>query len=512
MGIAVSASNKIREIQKSYIQVLRDHFSREFEELNLATTALDEFVQARLARHPGLEALPESSKGDTSSLKRRLVDLFKDLQQFWQANREPLRQAIRDSGALVLEAREYGTVDVDLISKFALYYDSIALLDPLGSTAEAISFWADRATPLQILGGLRAVLHHIAMEPLAISGGEFPILILHPSNDARSPNERQKQIFDSALNLSLTCLQGLLDFGEPLRSREDIARLSARIAPERILQAIQQNPILRGSQITPSSLVEFCQEGYEYWFGETPASTRVSEVAKMLTGLDLLLYKNFYEIAELDIEARLVGSFPLLHESFQWALYNRYLFHSTQETAFRLGLTQDEAIVLSFQSPRLQWLSNITVTELVALREKGFMQEMRDLFRLHSGLLRNATLDDYRAVGAGLERQLSEAMQAHSERLRKDQADLKRKLGLSALSLLVGAAFGICSAALPALQPLAVVAVGYSAIVGAKSVRDIVNEALSEKRHSQALASRPVGVLLNISKRPHARSAENKGV
>lgn len=119
--------------------------------------------------------------------------------------------------------------------------------------------------------------------------------------------------------------------------------------------------------------------------------------------------------------------------------------------------------------------------------------------------VRKASTKDIDNVWRQMSANLNERLTAHADEVARKEAEYRRSLKLSSGSLLVTATLGVASVALPAVIPFAIGSALYSAIVGSKSVLDIVGQRSEHKRFAEDRAHRPVTFLLDLRQRSKAR-------
>lgn len=159
-------------------------------------------------------------------------------------------------------------------------------------------------------------------------------------------------------------------------------------------------------------------------------------------------------------------------------------------------LTQTNALL----GAGLDWLGNVTDKQLLLLREKGRLEEMRELFRGATNDLKGVAVQDLETVSRAIDYKLEQGLRRHEEEIRaKDEAfrdDLKIKGG----SLIISA-FGALSPLIWAAPPAWL---GLLGIVGAANVSQITSALVKHSREEKQLKSAPIAILLDMKRAEEA--------
>lgn len=94
---------------------------------------------------------------------------------------------------------------------------------------------------------------------------------------------------------------------------------------------------------------------------------------------------------------------------------------------------------------------------------------------------------------------VTEVVNLHSKELKEKQKELSRRLKLSSGSFIITCGLGIASMFFPPLSFLAIGSAAISILLGGKSAKDIINDALSGNKRIKELKTRPVSILAEVA-------------
>lgn len=207
------------------------------------------------------------------------------------------------------------------------------------------------------------------------------------------------------------------------------------------------------------------------------------------------IFVRFMELADLENLSRFSNSDPLIPYE------NSY--RSKCEIASKLlktHLIPEELIAAySLYSPKFQWLERLSNEDLLRFRDNSGLEFIRTAFRKQRSKVKYATVDEFDDIASTLSEDLIAACNEHNERLRKEEKEYKKKLGITSASFAVTVSLGIVSICIPPLAAVTIPAAAFSTLLGSASAKDILNEVVTRKRRSSDIAERPTGILLKYS-------------
>ncbi len=485
------AGKWILRIQREYFDLLDSHFKRQRNECQRSGLDRVKFL-SKLVNQPDI--LVPSSQGEVSPLEYEQRELMWEISSFWDTRGHELHSALRELDALTLLSQ----VTTDHISdgldteirKFALYFDTVCVTDPLCVNMHLLRSWDRRPQPVDFL----VYLCLLDLAPLALADCTPPMCTVYPpalyagESGGEAPSAMQKQVDEDALQF----VKEFFHVDGEVRSAGELADAIRFLPAQRIRAAMEDSPYKNLSALFSS----------ETWRQMVfPRSSRLGidsldDSVKPVLFLMLFASRTFADLEYADRECGSLFLDPLIRgDSTKWELYKWKRRRNALGACRGSGLSEANAVIRTFDQKDLSWLGNVTKDDVVRLRVEGEMDEMRSLFRASWKHLKTATLEEFDKVAVEVYRNLSAALDEHSEKLKKEEQAYRKRLMLSGTSLAVTASLSVASLAMPMIAPLAIGSAVFSVAVGSKSVKDVVNEILTGKSQLKGLSKRPVGIL-----------------
>ena len=142
------------------------------------------------------------------------------------------------------------------------------------------------------------------------------------------------------------------------------------------------------------------------------------------------------------------------------------------------------ALTNSLLSKDLQWLGNIGLDDMVDLRKRGELKKLRSIIRSEIGNISTAGLDNFEAVSAQVDQNLSLALSKHQEKIGEIDSEFRTKLAISGGSLLLS----VVAAFQPSIKLIA-------GIAGATNLKSIIQTSIAYYREKKAIRNDPVAIL-----------------
>jgi len=505
----MSSSTVIRHINNEYFYMLEQHFAQEQRVIRGHSfpdySALAEFVLNEVAK-PHLSSgvlISDPNLGSISGFAYRVSALLRDVVSFWGQQAAPLREEMRssDSFSVLLNDRDWLHSPATARAT-SVYFDTLCIPDQLYTYGTTIN--EDSNHDFMSIHALMAFFTLVARKPLFVNTLERPIATLYPrtpdSEDTlRDAYDKTRLLVNDLFGLQHTEYGQTIDFFQDRTFDRLIGDLSQGPFHE-LAEAISLSAFhgckVNGVENSLEAQVRLIVLGTRESAGFSPEETHSS----IEGGVPLLVFL-FRHVADLLQKIHVIHTLradpfldPLTWEVFKWQVGNN------TKSFELLGITDEQVMIKLLMTERLSWLSNISTEELVKIREDGYMEDMREVFRLSRLQLKHASVQDFEEVADQLANHVEAALREHEERLAIERREEKAKLlkGLTSFSASVG--LSVASLALPALLPLAITSALYSAVVGGKSVRDLINDHLSEKKIVADIAQRPIALLLRTKR------------
>lgn len=176
-----------------------------------------------------------------------------------------------------------------------------------------------------------------------------------------------------------------------------------------------------------------------------------------------------------------------------------WLIRKDNESLFerlkKRGMSQDTLILNALQQEELRWLGNVPLNKVIELRERGELQDLRDLLAKNVHDIENATDEDFIEVGRQVKYNLEEAFKKHDAEVKGLDEKYKRKYDIDVASLMVSGSLGIISALYP---PLALATGIASGIIGSGSIITTVKDFIEKREKLRDLQKKPVAILFEV--------------
>ena len=499
-------SAPIRGIQREYFQLLRKHLAAEQQGFSESGLDAPEYCSRLFKSDTASELiLPGTSGKYISPLSYRIRALLTDIAEFWKQHSAAMVQWIEQSTALCLSYNA-PYVDLEKVASFrrlGLYFDTLCVTDPLFLPTES---W--RANQIALTdapmesGYLIWFFLLLRLEPLFLADCDPPLAVLYPSllslhlkDDLQAELRAQEVAFDTT--------RKLLGIDRKVSSWDDFIEVTKTVPEESALRILRTDPMFQGHSIKDilSLGLGMLFEASGYARETRAVFESMPRNLKLVWGIQTFVSRSLYPILHSENECSHLPLARYVRDRKQWAILKTLLQRSASESAESLGLTPEDAAVFAFENPDLQWLSNVSVAELIRLRELGFMEEMRDFFRVNTAALRRASVKESGAVLQQISARFDDRLNAHAKELKRREAEYRRSLKLSAASLVVTAGLGVASVALPAMLPVAIGSAIYSATIGSKSAKDLIEQWSEHKKTDAQLKNRPIAFLFEMYQR-----------
>lgn len=226
-------------------------------------------------------------------------------------------------------------------------------------------------------------------------------------------------------------------------------------------------------------------------------------VTREIIALIMINQERFAQINELNelcsTYKSVIGS-----STYEWQTFMDAVKFKQSSSFINMGISKEQAVVRTIEKGSIKVFENLTYADLVSFRSNGYMNEIRDLFRVSNLNLATARIEDFEAVCNSLEGEFDLALKEASEKIEKDEKHIKKKLKLSSGSFLIGTTIGFSTSMLPILQDYGMASNILSALVGSASLFDVINLHLKHKKVIKGLSFRPTTVFIKEMKKGQA--------
>jgi len=430
---------------------------------------------------------------DPSLIIGVMDSLYDDLRKIdWGAQ----EQHIRNTGGLKVSysGAVYGYLQdvpqtAQFLKKASLYADTIILNDNIlselwswqkkGKTGWEISF------PIV----LSWAIDFLYLRGLFVSNMKIPVCSLAPP---LAWSHEKESFFETADNLvhQNEILLGSRVFGRKFSSYEELTTFLKKIAsPEAFFSLAKDLSLLYDPNGVGISMTDF--EGHKSYF-ETKYRRSFDDdeiYGSFLRGVystaiyDLFYHGRFKSVIGTDFKGN--------WKSLIWLMQNSGMDLSTIAKA--KVATRDSALLHALQE-NVRWLGNIPLDRIEELRERGELQDLRDLLGRNVKTIEEASDEEFFEVGQQVKYNIGQAIKKHSSEVQDLNEEYRKKYNLKIPSLIVTGALGIAAAISP---PLATVASVLGTTLGGTTVVEIIKDYQEKRNKIKELQKKPVAMLFD---------------
>jgi hypothetical protein len=178
-----------------------------------------------------------------------------------------------------------------------------------------------------------------------------------------------------------------------------------------------------------------------------------------------------------------------------WA-FNKFRAKCNAELFNKIGLRDEIPIQAAIMSEKMNWMAGATVDDLVQLREKGFMEEIRKIYRVNRLELQHASPENFNNATIAVVKRVTDALQEYNKEVeslkQSSSQNWFKKIGL----FIISGSLGLTALRVPPLA--AAIIAGIQIIAPGASVADLVSKSREDKKAQQELANRPIAHMLEI--------------
>lgn len=419
--------------------------------------------------------------------------------KFWQ-NHDPL---LRDylwkiPGLKAGFAGEIGPQVSDRIfERCGLYFDTIVVPDPLLHVAMLSSDVTGRKDYYLIKYGiiqcqLREFYLAESTPPVAYLLGDLGMLA-GPSASGLRPFE--------LANLDSVMLVNEL-FGTSFDSFDKVIEYFERFATneEAVRNMVRPELFILESNVEPNPEAQWA--AYLEHMAEDFVPGTMALEGKGASPVGYTLFGRMGTVVDLLIRTAEQGFHPLVAAPVSYHWLTQKIRINQKHVGEGLGIDfKNLAVTNALLSKEKNWLGNLTLGQLVSLRKRNELADLRAELTRNFELLSQASFNNLDSLMVQVDQNLKSALVRHQEQLKSLDRRLLERLVISVPTLLVSIA--------TALQPTigAIVPSWISGLLGVTSVKDLVTGFVNHARERKVLARSPIGILWSAKNNPGAESS-----
>lgn len=461
-----------------------------------------------------VEASPHSSDSAADAIlandrlaedftNRVVPRIFEASHAFWLAHEDMMLAAVRRLPGM--KATFGGDVGPQRyfrqLERGGLYFDTVLVQDPLLRAMRIPELAAKTRVKMAIKYALELVWH----TPLYLAPIAPPIAVLIPDKELGGTRQ------DFNARWAETEPWALLYWSEVLDKQfNDYAELEALVGGLRtsheFLDLIKRPDLFRMDAEAASDPRSQWQAFLEEKAGQMTVDPRqVDNPAGILNMLAsrLMTANDILNTAHTFGAQPLIGA-PLSYHYTAWrgrAIQDRVL--EGIGTHIRADLPQTNALL----GAGLDWLGNVTEHQLLMLREKGRLDEMRQLFRSAAEGLRSQPVSEVDSISREMDHRLDQGLRSHEEEIRQKDEDFQDELKAKGVSLIVSVIGAAAPLLFPASPAWLLSVPGF--VSGTNNIGDIVNTVIKRTREKERLEAAPLAILLDLKRDQTGKAEEH---
>lgn len=472
------------KVTEQYFSILKDYFSELLDWASRKGYSGPESIQATAQLYN-----PTLMKTLMESLHQELMNLNWTAQENTVARLGGLKTAYM--GHVYMYGRS-PTVTHDFLKKTGLYADTTIIRDPILSELLA---WKERRTGEVLSFHLVAqwALHLLAMEELFSSELDSPICILAPSH-ILSLGENSVEATDRFIHDEIVPLLASYLFGKNFTSHEKLMDFLSKVKSFNELNSLVQKPEMLISIDGEPACEKHFQSMMEYYRAKYNRDfTLPDSFWLFIRGrLTMMVYD---QITNGKITSNFITDFKGVWNAYLWLIKNDN--ELTFEHLAKKPVSKDMLIINALQQEELKWLGNVPLNKIKELRERGELQEIRDILGQNVEAIQNVSDEEFVEVGRQIKYNLEEIFKKHDSEVKDLNEKYRRRYDIRVASIIVSGCIGVVSALYP---PLALAAGFSSSILGSGSILTMVNEYVKKREQLEALQKKPVAMLFDAHK------------
>lgn len=378
----------------------------------------------------------------------------------------------------------------DVLKKTALYSDTTLVNDPLLSE---LLTWKQRGSgedrSFQILA--QYALQLTSIEELFSTDLSPPICYLAPSSVFTLERQNATETTQTFIEENIVPFYASFLFKREFVSSDELFDFLSRFATFKDFLAATSGSKI--PLINPDGMLvdeAKCQSIKQYW--EDKYSIELS----LQNALFLIIRGRFGMGAfDLMVNGGLTSNF---FTDFKGVWNNLLLLLKDKRlvdaTMGKDTISKNMMMLNALQGEQFRWLGDVPLNKIKELRQRGELQEMRELLGQNIDEIQNANVADFGEVATQVEYSLREGFKRHTEEVGSLDKKYRSSFNIDVPSLVVSGALGLASTVYPPLVYIA-------GITGGTTVIDILRKYGEKKHEHEELEKKPIVMLFDAYKK-----------
>ncbi len=422
----------------------------------------------------------------------QMQDICRQIKQFWQSNDRSLRDCLRKLPGLKAGfAGDVGPQPSDFVFERAgLYFHTIVVRDPLLHVATIPKELSARKDYYLVKYGiiqcqLKDLYLAKTTPPIAYLLGD-PGMLAGPLATGPAPFELAfldaVMLVNELYGTKFDSFDEVNEYFEHFVSNEEAIRNLAK--PDLFLFDPNAEP---NPEAQWATVVELLAQDMEPG-GTLLGGRGASLVGQILSGRMGQAVDILHRTAEQ-------GFHPLVTAPVSYHWMTQKIRINQKHVGEGLDIDfKDLAVTNALLRHENRWIGNLTLDQLIELRQRNELEDLRTELTRNLDVLSKASLNDLDSLVVQVDQNLKRALEKHGEQIKEIDRRLLQSLAISVPTLLVSI--------VAALQPTigAILPSWLPGLLGVTSLKDLINGFVGHARERNAQARSPIGVLWSARK------------
>ncbi|MGD8455889.1 MAG: hypothetical protein PVF83_05855 [Anaerolineales bacterium] len=494
--------NDIVNIQKEYLKILESYFQNLWQKYSESGLSPIQFLHDIPPSNFSSNIVIPYRGAQWNTLSYQADQLLVEISSFWSLHRQSLVDALKTSDRLNTQIGDLNGMSNYYslaVTRLGLYFDSICLLDPLAIASQRRETMEDYFTGSindpQLTYLLLNYLGIRSLKPFLLSDTDLPIAILVPPIGIVWGDETFKYLQESAEKNAYRLFGDAFD--RDIDSLDDLVKTFETNSLQQIEKKFKEHTVLKELLKTFNSLdnmIKFSASDVQIpenrLFSKLPLQMRnMAHIKGIIEGRFLALEGAETSAAGLGIDINI----PNEHWEF-----NKYRIEGNSSFFATRGLRDEIPVQAAIMSEKMNWMLATTVADLVKLRENGFMEQIREIYRVNRLDLQRSSIEDLDTTASIVVNNVTEALQNYQDEIEAFKQKSSKGWFNNIIFFFISGSLGIASLFFP---PLGLIGTTYSLLGPGASITDFVKKYIDDKNNQQAISNRPIFHMLEIWER-----------
>lgn len=482
---------QIKKLQIEYFEIIENTLG---EDLRIAAKLPDDQVITLVSNKVSSGRTLYPYRGvELTSFEYNLLAFTQEISAFWNRNCEWVRESIPhwQGNRIQIPYTQYSDSLIRDVIKLASYFDTVVVTDDIVNWYEKIDI-KDSFFRRELTVNFRKAAILYKLRDIALLDIDPPLVVILPDIaevDRAVVNEYTHDFFNEIFPGRFDRERHAMSLCLEITDRNSSEFLGIAKESELFratMDDIDTMPSSRALTSTKSGEVKTVV-GY---LRDLPEQLYIS-------GFISTIAMWFDTYCKYQSEAALLGN-DLIVGKRMWQIHKWYLEQNAKKHFSGQGLSQSELSAVTVMNPNVDFIGDLTIGELLLLREDTGLEEIRKAINVDRNVLKTLTLDEFPREAEKAAKRLIDGISEYEIELRTKLEENSSKFKRTILSLGLAATLGVASIAVPVL---AVPATVVGLIAGTESIRGVINRHIRGKKVVAEMRQRPIGILYQVYKK-----------